>query len=142
MLEDLRAELSRTGWSDGDTPPAVDFRLFFEGNTEEESIAPNQWGFGRPPIAALYERFQQIAAKPEVERVLVSLHFDWADPDHADGFPPADAVIIFSPARPELVEQWVDGLAHDGVLAGWPQGQPKNAPEPGPGVRIHCVCWD
>ena len=142
MLEDLRAELSRTGWSDGDTPPAVDFCLFFEGNTEEESIAPNHWGFGRPPIAALHERFRQIAAKPEVDRVLVSLHFEWANPDYADGFPPADAVIILSSARPEVVAHWVDGLAHDGVLAGWPQGKPKNAPEPGPGVRIHCVCWD
>jgi len=142
MLEDLRAALSQHDWSEGDTPPAVDFRLFFEGNTEEESIAPNQWGEGRPPIAALYERFKEIAARPEVERVLVGLHYEWADPDYTDGYPPADSVIIFSPAKPEVVEGWVQGLGADGVFAGWPQGKPKNAPDPGPGVRIHCVCWD
>jgi len=142
MLQDLRAELSRTDWKEGDTPPAVDFRLFFEGNAEEESIAPNEWGFGRPPIAELYERFKRIAARPDVERVLVSLHFDWAMPESSEGFPPGDTVLIFSSAKTEEVEQWVDGLAHDGVLAGWPQGKPKNAPDPSPGMRIHCVVWD
>jgi hypothetical protein len=142
MLQDLRAELARYDWSERDTPPAVDYRLFFEGNTQEESIAPNQWGFGRPGIAQMHERFRQIAARPEVERVLVSLHFDWTEPEFADDFPPADTVLIFSSAKPDEVERWVDGLAHDGVLAGWPQGKPKNAPDPSPGVRIHCVVWD
>ena len=142
MLEDLRAALSQHDWSDGDTPPAVDFRLFFDGNSQEASIAPNRRGGGRPPIAALYERLREIAARPEVERVLVGLSYEWAEPEHAHGFPPADSVIIFSSARPEVVEGWVEGLAADGVLAGWPQGKPKNAPDPQPGVRIHCVCWD
>jgi len=142
MLEDLRAALSQHDWSEGDTPPAVDFHLFFDGNAEEQSIASSRWGQGRPPIAALYERFKEIAGRPEVERVLVGLSYEWADPSYAGGFPPADSVIIFSSVRPEIVEGWVDGLASDGVLAGWPQGKPKNAPDPQPGVRIHCVCWD
>ena len=142
MLEDLRAALSQHDWPEGDTPPAVDFHLFFDGNAEEQSIAPNRWGRGRPPIAALYERFKEIAARPQVERVLVGLHHEWADPSYADGFPPADNVIIFASARPEVVQGWVDGLACDGVLPGWPQGRPKNAPDPQPGVRIHCVFWD
>ena len=142
MLEDLRAALSQHRWSEGDTPPAVDFHLFFDGNTEEESIAPNGWGFGRPPLAGMYERFRQIAARPDVERVLVTLHHEWNDPDYADTFPPGDNVLIFSSAKPDVVEGWLAGLETDGVIAGWPRGKPKNAPEPGAGVRIHCVCWD
>ena len=142
MLEDLRAALSQHDWSERDTPPVVDFHLYFDGNVEEESIAPNQWGFGRPPIAALYDRFKAIAARADVERVMVGLHHDWRHHHYDDSFPPAENVHIFSSATPEVVESWLEGLECDGVIAGWPYGKPKNAPEPGADMRIHSVCWD
>lgn len=142
MLEDLRAAIAAYDWREGDTPPVVDFHLFFDGNDEEESIAPNEWGYGRPPIREIYEQFKRIAEREDVERVLVGLHFDWNDSMFADGFPPAENVHIFSSAKPSEVEGWLHGLESDGVLAGWPYGKPRNAPEPSPGFTIHSICWD
>ena len=142
MLKDLRTAIAEHDWHEGDTPPVVDFDLYFDGNAEEESIAPNQWGEGRPSISEIYERFKSIAARENVERILVGLHFDWNDPMFEDGFPPAENVHIFSSARSAEVESWLDGLQTDGVLPGWPYGKPKNAPEPSPGFSIHSVCWD
>lgn len=142
MQENIREYLSRLNWSDNETPPAVDFHMYFQGNTEEESIAPNQWGEGRPSITELYERFKEIAAKPEVERVLVGLHFDWSDPIYHHGFPPAENVHILTSANSAEVENWIVGLEADGIINGWPYGKPRNAPEPSSGYSVFSVCWD
>ncbi len=142
MLQHLRDALSLSAWNEGDPPPAVDYRLFFEGNTEEESIAPNQWGEGRPPIAEIFSRFQSIASRTDVERILVGLHFDWNHEDYADGFPPAENVHIFTSASRSEVESWLSGLQADGVVKGWPYGKPKGAPEPSKGFSVLSVCWD
>jgi hypothetical protein len=142
MLGQLREYLSATAWVVGDPPPAVDYTLYFDGNTEEQCIAPNQWGEGRPPIAEIYARLQEIAQKQSVERILVGLHDDWNQADCADTFPPAEHVHIFTTATRSEVESWLDGLCADGVLKGWPNGKPRNAPEPGKGYRVYSICWD
>lgn len=33
--------------------PLLTLDEFFEGNTVEDSIAPNEWGFGRPSLAEI-----------------------------------------------------------------------------------------
>jgi hypothetical protein len=142
MLHRLHEYLATVDWAEGDTPPLVDFHLYFEGNDEEECIAPNQWGDGRPPIAALYEKFKEIAARPDVERVLVGLHYDWNDPDYADLFPPAENVHILTSASQDEVETWTAGLKADGAIKGWPYGKPRNAPDPSPGFTVFSICWD
>ena len=142
MHQRIRETLAALDCKQGETPPVVDFHLYFEGNTEEECIAPNQWGEGRPPIAELYARFMEIAARPNVERVLVGLHSDWNDEDYADTFPPAENVHIFTSASKSEVESWLSGLCSDGVLKGWPYGKPRGAPEPAKGYAIFSVCWD
>jgi hypothetical protein len=142
MLHQLQQVLSALTWKTGEPPPTVDFVLYFEGNAEEECIAPNQWGEGRPPIAEIYNRFQEIAKRETVERVLVGLHSDWNDEDYADTFPPAENVHVFTTASKAEVESWLSGLHSDGVLKGWPYGKPKNAPEPSKGYTVFSVCWD
>ena len=142
MLAELKALLADPALQDCDPPPAVDYRLFFDGNADEESLAPNQWGYGRPPMAELYARFAQIAQRPEVERVLVGLHDDWNHPLFADGFPPAENVHIFTTASAAEAEAWIGGLEADGVIEGWPYGKPCNAPEPSVGYAVLSVCWD
>ena len=37
-------------------PPVVTLDDYFTGNSEEECIAPNQVGFGRSPLADLYDQ--------------------------------------------------------------------------------------
>ena len=56
--------------------PLLTLDEFFEGNTAEDSIAPNQWGFGRPSLAEIWERMQKIKAMPNTAWIRVSLHDD------------------------------------------------------------------
>ncbi|PHV20872.1 hypothetical protein CSQ92_15900 [Janthinobacterium sp. BJB446] len=146
MPEKLSQYLASLDAYDGDAPPVIDLDLYFAGNTDEESIAPNQWGYGRPPIAQLYERFREIAARPDVEKVLVGLHQDWCDYGEADvdakRFPPAENVHIFTSARQDEVARWIAGMEADGVIPGWPYGKPDNAPDPSQGYTVLSVCWD
>lgn len=90
--------------------------------------------------------FREIAARPEVEKVLVGLHQDWCDYDEQDvaakRFPPAENVHIFTSASSSDVERWIAGMEADGVIAGWPYGQPGNAPQPASGYAVFSVCWD
>ena len=37
-----------------DRLPLLTLDEFFEGNTAEDSLAPNHWGEGRPPIAEIW----------------------------------------------------------------------------------------
>ena len=142
MLADIKALLADPAFRDCDPPPVVDYVTFFDGNSDEESLAPNQWGYGRPTMAELYARFAQIAQRPDVERVLVGLHGDWDDPAFADGFPPAENVHIFTTASADEAEKWIEGMQADGVIEGWPYGKPCNAPDPSAGYAVLSVCWD
>ena len=49
---------------------------FFSENSEEDSIAPNQWGYGRPPLAEIWEILRKIELISNVEWVRVTLHYD------------------------------------------------------------------
>ena len=40
--------------------PLLTLDEFFNGNTEEDSIAPNQWEFGRPTLAEIWDMLQKI----------------------------------------------------------------------------------
>ncbi len=142
MTRALYAYLASIDWIEGQAAPVVGLDLFFDGNVEENSIAPNQWGEGRPPIAMMYERFRSIAVRPDVSDVFVGLHSDWNDPVFADGVPPAETVFIVTSASLAEVESWVSGLHADGVVKGWPYGKPCNAPEPAAGQHIYWVSWD
>jgi len=142
MTRSLHEYLGSLRWNDGEPPPVVPLALFFEDNCEEESIAPNQWEFGRPSIASLYSRFKEIAARPDVSDVYVGLHWEWNDPEYADTFPPAETVFIVTSAAKSQVESWLTGLETDGALQGWPYGKPKNAPDPAEGHKVYWVIWD
>ncbi|MCH8622555.1 hypothetical protein [Undibacterium sp. TS12] len=142
MHQKIRNYLATLNWSEEETPPVVDFHLYFSGNSVEDCIAPNEWGFGRPSIAELYARFKEIAAKPDVEKILVGLHTDWNYSGFVDDFPPAENVHIFTSASQSEVEKWIEGMWADGVVTGWPYGKPKNAPEPSAGNMVFSVCWD
>jgi hypothetical protein len=142
MLKQLRDHLAALPWKDGDTPPAVTLELYFDGNSEEECIAPNQWGEGRPPIAELYRRFNAIAQCSDVHQVLVGLHSDWNEDTYADSYPPAENIHIVTTASKSEVESWLSGLHSDGVVKGWPYGKPVGATEPPKGYTVFSVCWD
>ncbi|WP_448132765.1 hypothetical protein [Stenotrophomonas rhizophila] len=128
---------------DPDHLPVVPLDAYFTGNDQEESIAPNQWEFGRPPIRELHARFQAIAARPDVQGVYVGLHQDWgmALEDDTD-WPAAENIHILTSADAPTVQSWLEGLESDGASAGWPYGQHAAAPVPAEGFQVYSVFWD
>jgi hypothetical protein len=53
--------------SDDGAMPLLTLDEFFDGNAEEGSIAPNQWGGGRPPLAVLADRLRAVERPRERE---------------------------------------------------------------------------
>jgi hypothetical protein len=139
LLETLNAQYAL----DAEKLPVVPLALYFEGNSDEECIAPNQVGYGRPSLAELYAAFRAIEARPNVEGVFVGLHFDWSEAEQDDALWPAgENIHILTTASIEEAETWIDGLASDGLIEGWPYGKHPAAPTPSPGFRVYTVCWD
>jgi hypothetical protein len=125
--------------------PIVPFELFFEGNDEEDSIAPNQAGYGRPSLAAMYATLKEIADRPDVQAVLVSMHEDtlhWLERGETYGWPEAEYVHILTSASQEEVERWVEEFDSDGVTADWAYSTHPAAPLPQRGYRAYTVSWD
>ncbi len=122
--------------------PVVTLDEYFTGNDQEESIAPNQWEYGRPPIREIHAHFQAIAQRPDVQGVYVGLHQDWSMALECDDWPAAENIHVISSVRQETAEQWLEGLEADGLIVGWPYGKHAAAPEPGAGFHIYTVCWD
>ena len=56
--------------------PLLTLDEFFEGNTAEDSIAPNDCGFGRPPISEIWKLMQNLVKMPNVAWVRIELHND------------------------------------------------------------------
>ncbi len=56
--------------------PLLTLDEFFKGNTEEDSIAPNQWEEGRPSIAEIWELMRNLETMPSIAWIRVELHDD------------------------------------------------------------------
>ncbi|MFA5951860.1 MAG: hypothetical protein WC807_16410 [Hyphomicrobium sp.] len=139
LLEKIRSLVEQSSAA----PPVVELDDYFVGNNQEDSIAPNQVGDGRPSLADLHAALRAIRDRPDVQAVLVSIHDDWVEAlKYDDVWPAAGNVQIYTSAGRSTVEGWVAGLAHDGVLKGWPYGKHPAAPEPQRGYNVYAICWD
>jgi hypothetical protein len=124
-------------------PPVVTLDEYFTGNAQEDCIAPNQVGYGRPCLADLCSRFREIQQKANVQAVVVGIHDDWTEAlEHPDVWPAAENVHIYTTASRREVEAWISGLEADGAIEGWPYGMHPSAPQPKPGYQVFSVCWD
>jgi hypothetical protein len=143
MRERLLAEIELQVASDPDAPPVVGLDEYFAGNTDEECIAPNQLGYGRPTIAEIYDHFKQIQQRDDVQCVLVSLHPDWEEANKdTKAWPAAENVHIYTTATVDEVEGWIVGMEADGAIEGWGYRVHKAAPPIKPGYKVFTVCWD
>lgn len=122
--------------------PVVSVDDYFVGNDDEESIAPNQWGDGRPSIRDIYDRLKKIEARPDVQGVFVGIHQDWPDAERFEQWVPAENIHIYSSAPQDVAEQWIEGLMSDGIGPGWPYGKHAAAPEPLDGYHVYTIYWD
>ncbi|MDR2869117.1 MAG: hypothetical protein LBV04_01575 [Deferribacteraceae bacterium] len=94
--------------------PLLTLEEFFSGNTEEDSIAPNQWGYGRPTLAEMLARFQELESRTDVAWVRVVLHDDTSEDMGICG----DCLLICTSASIEEMEQAADTdwLCSDGAI--------------------------
>ncbi len=139
----LLEKLDRLDAIDEDHLPVVTIDDYFLGNTDEESIAPNQWGEGRPCIAEIYACLKAIEAREDVQGVFVGLHQCWGEAYDDDRlWPAAENIHIYSSAPQEVADEWIVGLKSNGVVAEWPYGKHAAAPEPQEGQRVYTVYWD
>lgn len=139
LMDIIRNAVAR----DDRAPPVVELDDYFAGNDQEDSIAPNQAGSGRPALRDLYEALHAIAQRPDVQTVLVGIHEDWQEAErYEDIWPAGDSIHIYTRATRSAVEGWVHGLAANAVLKGWPRGMHRLAPEPETDIRVYTVVWD
>ena len=59
-----------------DRLPLLTLDEFFEGNTAEDSIAPNDCDFGRPSIAEIWALLRNLEKMPDVAWIRIELHND------------------------------------------------------------------
>jgi hypothetical protein len=143
MRDQLLAKIQAQYKENSKVPPVVGLDEYFEGNDQEECIAPNQFGFGRPSLAEMYSRFKEIQKRPDVQDVLVGIHGDWTEAiKDPEMWPAGENVHIYTTASREEVEKWIEGLEADGAIEGWPYGKHPSAPSVKPGFNVFSVCWD
>ncbi|NJQ08664.1 hypothetical protein [Streptomyces lonarensis] len=117
--------------------PLLTLAEFFDGNEHEESLAPNQWGYGRPPLAELAAAAREVESRPEVAWVRVQLHSETLTSGELAG----EALAICTTAPESEIEQWVEGWESGGPVAGLVDTYAE-APGVPPGARIWSVVWD
>ena len=101
--------------------PLLTLNDFFKGNTTEDSIAPNQWRFGRPTLAEIWNMLQGIELMPDVAWVRVALHDD-TEIEKNNGIEKlalaGDTIVICTTISPAKLEKLVncEWLCSDGVI--------------------------
>ena len=123
--------------------PLLTLTEFFDGNDEEESIAPNQWGYGRPSLADIWAKLRELEARPDTAWMRVQLHPDTTEDEIA-----GDAIAVCTSAgRGEIAcaldTEW---FCSDGVIEGWgTYGKdiiPEDIPAVPDGYRVVSLVWD
>ncbi len=105
--------------------PLLTLEEFFSGNLEEDSIAPNRWGYGRPSLAEMWGMLRGVELRENVAWVRVSLH---DDTEMADAGGAAvlrlvgESIVICTDLDADVLEEIVDceWLCSDGVAASDP----------------------
>ena len=124
--------------------PLLTLEEFFSGNLEEDSIAPNRWGYGRPSLAEMWGMLRGVELQENVAWVRVSLH---DDTEMADAGGEAvlrlvgESIVICTDLDADALEEIVDceWLCSDGVVASDPALWFSHVP---PIPRGFACVWD
>lgn len=101
--------------------PLLTLDEFFDGNTEEDTIAPNQWGYGRPTLAEIWDMLRKIESMPNIAWIRVTLHDDTII-EECNGKEilniAGESIVICATVQPAELEKLVncDWLCSDGVI--------------------------
>ncbi|QIM15825.1 hypothetical protein G7067_04405 [Leucobacter insecticola] len=90
---------------------------FFDGNVDEESLAPNQWGNRGPTLVDIAARLRLLSQDADVVWVRVGLHPD-VELDEPDGDVAAEAILITTTAPAADLEDRINvtWLCSDGIF--------------------------
>jgi hypothetical protein len=142
-LERLNGRIEQLGGQDA--YPVVSLDLFFDGNNDPGSIAPN---LDPHPGVETFERvLREIRDREDVSDVVVQI--DEVIPGE---WPYVNAVYVVTTARPEAVYEWAAELrpdeyvGEDDEIEPWHMrpggGKPPGAPSVPQGHRVVTLFWD
>ncbi|MBB1152814.1 MULTISPECIES: hypothetical protein [Amycolatopsis] len=125
-----------------DRIPLLTVGEFFAGNADEDSIAPNQVGDGRPELAEIAARLTALEADPAVAWVRVQLHEEMFE-DGYDGVA-AESVAICTELSDEDVDARLGDLAAEPVWEGLSYDEDEFCDQPAvpDGHRVVTLSWD
>jgi hypothetical protein len=118
--------------------PVLPFELFFEGNHDEASIAPNL--VPHPGMDTFRCVLREIAERAEVSEVVVQI----SEVTFEDEWPYADSVLAVTTASAKDVRGWAEPLRPDetGVVTWAAEETPPGAPPVPDGHRVVVLFWD
>ncbi|GAA4675183.1 hypothetical protein [Gordonia humi] len=124
--------------------PLLTIDEFFADNPHEDSIAPNQRGYGRPDLVEIAERLTRFEADADVAWVRVQLHEEMFDDDY-EGVAAESIAICTSLDEDEVEERLdTDSLESDGVWEGmsYDEDDFSDIPAVPEDHRILTMSWD
>lgn len=133
-----------------DRLPLLTLDEFFEGNTEEDSIAPNDCDFGRPSINEIWELLRELEKRPDVAWIRIELHNDTEIAEY-DGeevliFAGESPIICTSLSAPELETLARCEWLHSGGAEEWDVPSIDSLfscrPSVPDGFRCFAIVWD
>jgi hypothetical protein len=147
MLQQLLTRINGLGGQEA--YPVVSLDLFFEGNDDPASFAPNI--DPHPGIAEIHSVLRSIEKRPAVSAVVVQIDEVLAPPE----WPYASSVYVITSADAADVHQWAASLEPDELSPdaqenyGWGEyaGRSRDTPPPGAppvptGQRPVILFWD
>lgn len=132
---------------DGECLPLLTLDQFFLDNVEEESIAPNQWLYGRPSISDISSMLKELEKNDTIAWVRVSLHDDTEIEVNDMGeevlFLSGDTVIICTSVNIEELKKMIDmeWLCSDGIISADMKDY-FNVPDIPENYRCFEIVWD
>lgn len=120
--------------------PLVTLDDFFIGNDDPRSIGP-QIGMAHPGVDALHATLRSIAARDDVDAVLVQAsNAQWAY-DSDDEWVAANGVVVVTSAAASDVAEWRRQLGCAALAKGLPEPEAPNAPALRDGVTAWQLIW-
>lgn len=113
-----RTEMLGRAAAEGGALPLLTLDEFFADNEQQESIAPNQWGYGRPLLQMIHQRLSALQEAADVAWIRIQLHEETINTDFPDIS--AEAVAICTSAAADEIERRLgtDFLQSDGIIEG------------------------
>ena len=125
-------------WRHKQPPPVVTVDEFFDGNTDNDSIAVNLTD--HPGVSFFHDKLKVIGARPDVKAVLVNIYD--LDPVIWGGWPFAENIHFLTCADEDTIQTWASDLLSDGAAEGWPYGEADAAEKPAGDYRWWFLSWD